>query len=705
MQAGRPWTTSVVKRDLRARLDVPARRPWPHLPGVSDLLPPCVCLHRAFDPDWPGQQDAGNRLVGTRATPSGTVVNIYDMSAVIDLCKAFRAARRPALRLPRFNGPSGIRKRGIRPLLFLSPDDARHPGIVMIHPCHRLRLSPFLVGMALLLASCATEPPAETSGPPPNASPGPVLELLQGKATGDRVHVLVDSQGHAHVFIAAVDAREVYHLVVAPDGSVQRERVASNAAPSSISAAFGSDGKLHLLLDGQHWVREGVSWAVTRSTPWDDAGIRIQAPRLVQLDKGLVWTFLVDGKETGEQGRWEWFGAGGYGAGIVFPWHVSSDKLVIVPEAAVGEPVWYVLDPQDNLDTANSMLAADSNGVLHIVYEAIRNGIGGSSQPRYAEIQFKPPGPGVERGLPDGSVRGKPLYPVRGSPIPVLGIERPFYFSHAAMAVDPESGTVLVARTYEASFVLRNGKWGSPFRLPLSHFRLEPAPAGGDAFHVMAAGKSSELLYLRYTQGGWSVPVELGEKGSHFSAIASNGRDRAFVVWMGETGIFGRWVDVAPDNTYAIPSPAIGSGAGSQGEDTNIPKDLLDFANGKAELVTPGWVTGIGAASAAGTAGKLTKYLHDSEQWEALAREILRNKYGDNLGWYYLGRAAEGMGLCDAAVLYYAISRERSETRVTRCLGMACFGVRFPDVLKDRLLAVETMRAAGKCSTPPGITH
>ena len=270
----------------------------------------------------------------------------------------------------------------------------------MLHSCHTIWLSSFLVSMALLLASCATEPPAGPSEPPPDVSLGPVLELLQIKTGFDKTFTIIDALGDVHVFIIAVDAKEVYHIVVTPDGAVQRERVESNTSPSSISAAFGSDGKLHLLLDDKHLVREGASWIGTSNTPWDDAGIKIHVPRLIQVDKGLVWTFQVGGRETGAQGRWDWFGFGGYGAGIVFPWHVSSEKLVIVPETTVGEPVWYVLDPEDKLDTYNTLLAADSNGALHIVYEACRIVFAMTCVPRYAEFQLLPPGSSLRVSLP-----------------------------------------------------------------------------------------------------------------------------------------------------------------------------------------------------------------------------------------------------------------------------------------------------------------
>ena len=76
--------------------------------------------------------------------------------------------------------------------------------------------------------------------------------------------------------------------------------------------------------------------------------------------------------------------------------------------------------------------------------------------------------------------------------------------------------------------------------------------------------------------------------------------------------------------------------------------------------------------------------------------------YGDDLRWYYLGRAAEGMALCDTAEIYYRVSRERSESFWTRCLGFGCSGLDVKALLTERSAAIAAMRADGNCAvTPP----
>ncbi len=157
----------------------------------------------------------------------------------------------------------------------------------------------------------------------------------------------------------------------------------------------------------------------------------------------------------------------------------------------------------------------------------------------------------------------------------------------------------------------------------------------------------------------------------------------------------------APDNALKIAIDRDDLDTLKQGEKVLIPKDLQGFANGKAELVKPGWTTGVNEAWTAGNHAKQNQELHANEQWEALARAVLNDNYGDDLRWYYLGRAAEGLGLCDTALHYYEISREMSKEFKTHCFGgdWVC-SVDLPAALVDRLNAIEETRKAGNCISP-----
>jgi hypothetical protein len=563
-----------------------------------------------------------------------------------------------------------------------------------------------LVSLTVLLTGCAGERDLSRAASPPEVRLGPVLELLPLETSVDQVDALVDDRGQAHVVIAAKDREEVHHVVVSPDGVVQRELVESGSSPSAVSAAIGGDGRLHLLLDGRHLVREDSAWTAATPPPWEAVGIEVANPELVQGKAGLLWTFSVSGKEVGAKGRWEWYAFGGYPAGIVLPWYSSSQKQVIVPEAAVADPLWYVLDPQDNLDTSDTMPAVDDQGNLHVVYDAFRGGIATTYEPRYARIALIPNLPPADQPAVHDPTRAKSLVPISGGRIPWFGPERRGLLQ-ASAAVDPASSMVLIVRAHDASFALEEGQWSYPVALPLSRF-WEPklAPAGGNAFHLMTTAED-RVLYLFYSAGSWSAPVEVGQAdvasgmfgGSIWGAldIASHAGRRAFVVWPTPAGIVGRWVD----GPVAHEAPRDQVAEGGKPGTASIPENLQDFARGRAELVTPGVVTGFSEAIAAGTSAVLTRDLHDTSQWPALATVVLEDDYGDNLRWYYLGRAAEGMALCDAAERYYRRSRELSVSFWTRCFSIACYGFKIPEILDERLAAVEAMRAAGRCVEAP----
>ena len=566
---------------------------------------------------------------------------------------------------------------------------------------HSFAIIALLVSLCAALAGCASKPTVSETGPPPDVRLGTVLDLLSFETGSDQVESIIDAGGNAHVIIAADDPEEVHHVVVSPDGVVQRERIAADSSPSVISAAFGSDGRLHVLLDRRHLAHESSSWSDAGPTPWEAAAIEVHNPRLVQGTNGLLWAFDVDGKEVGAKGRWEWYAFGTGMAGIIFPWHSASQKLVIVPEAAIAEPLWYVLDPQDNLDPYNAMPAVDGHGNVHVVYTALRGGLGTTYEPRYARIPLVP-APVADQPSAAGSTATRKLVPISGSAIPWPRTE-PGGLLQAASAVDPQSGSVLVVRAHGASYALEDDKWLPPVRLPLSTF-WEPrmAPAGGNAFHLVTTA-DDRVLYLLYADGDWSMPVELDQASVQSRGmwaaldVASAGSNRAFVVWPTRSGIVGRWVDAQPDRETPSGGEIAEQGSGT----APIPERLLDFAAGNAELVTPGIVTGFSAAMSAGSNAALAKYLHDSGQWEALATQVLKDEYGDDLRWYFLGRAAEGLGLCDAAERYYRTSRERSTSFWTRCLSIACLGFKLPKILDERVAAVEAMRAAGQCAEAP----
>jgi hypothetical protein len=86
------------------------------------------------------------------------------------------------------------------------------------------------------------------------------------------------------------------------------------------------------------------------------------------------------------------------------------------------------------------------------------------------------------------------------------------------------------------------------------------------------------------------------------------------------------------------------------------------------------------------------KMLHDYEVWNKLAVVVLRVGYHEDLTYYYLGRAAEGLGYYHAAEIYYRRSNS-SHRKCAQYFPTSCDGFVFPRDADSRL-AIVTLKNA-----------
>lgn len=74
--------------------------------------------------------------------------------------------------------------------------------------------------------------------------------------------------------------------------------------------------------------------------------------------------------------------------------------------------------------------------------------------------------------------------------------------------------------------------------------------------------------------------------------------------------------------------------------------------------------------------------LHSAGDWERLARVVLDVGYAQDISWYYLGAAAEGLGLVEPARRYYRQAVSLASFKETHCKGGLmdlCGEVRLPE--------------------------
>jgi S1-C subfamily serine protease len=104
------------------------------------------------------------------------------------------------------------------------------------------------------------------------------------------------------------------------------------------------------------------------------------------------------------------------------------------------------------------------------------------------------------------------------------------------------------------------------------------------------------------------------------------------------------------------------------------------------------------------SASKKIKALHDNKLWEDLAVEVSKIGYASDLTYYYLGRAAAGLGHTDAAKNYYRLGLSQTQ----HCDGWfsSCEGLEFPSDLRVQLANLSSIKkpaiaAAPRVEQPP----
>ena len=97
-------------------------------------------------------------------------------------------------------------------------------------------------------------------------------------------------------------------------------------------------------------------------------------------------------------------------------------------------------------------------------------------------------------------------------------------------------------------------------------------------------------------------------------------------------------------------------------------------------------------------ASKKIKALHDNKLWEDLSLEVIRIGYASDLSYFYLGRAAAGMGYAEAAKNYYRLGLSQTQ----HCEGWlsSCDGFDFPHELRAQMANLSNHKKPIKETSP-----
>lgn len=413
-----------------------------------------------------------------------------------------------------------------------------------------------------LLASGCTSPTQKISGniSRPSIVIGPVFDVLKIKTVRDEVRTVIDSEGLGHVIVASSDQDSVHHIMVDREGVISDEVIATSVESGSLDLAFDSAKRLHVLIGKQHLVKERGRWIPSAPTPWSRAGIKAEFATFVPGARELTWAVRIKGEEIDAPGRWDLFGFGGYGAGIVFPWHVGSTKLLLTTDTPHGQYNWVAIDPTGADDINNSRMVSDRKGNLHILYERARYALGYAASPHYAKVnadQLAGANNDTQGILPP-KLR---MSVVSGQPFNLMTYSGHYYGSQTAIAADPESSLALIMMGHSPGKLIKDGQMSEAIPLPISNFwNPHAVAAGNDRFHVIVIGEARDpwwgrgfpIFYLRLSNRQWSAPVELGlaDAASFWGniwgavSIAGDGGNRTLVVWPKADGIVGRWLEL-----------------------------------------------------------------------------------------------------------------------------------------------------------------
>lgn len=101
--------------------------------------------------------------------------------------------------------------------------------------------------------------------------------------------------------------------------------------------------------------------------------------------------------------------------------------------------------------------------------------------------------------------------------------------------------------------------------------------------------------------------------------------------------------------------------------------------------------------------------LHNANQWEPLAMLVMQVGHEKDIAYYFLGRAAEGLGYKQAAKNYYQRSAELSGDTVNlhhyRSLDNGCAGIDLASVLPTRLASLKENNLSQPSATPTAMTR
>ena len=384
---------------------------------------------------------------------------------------------------------------------------------------------------------------------PPGIGLGNEVTLVS--AATEKVAAQMTLDGRVHV-IAITNAGDALHVVVSERGIEQQHKVGSDRHGYYENLAITSDAKdrIHLAIKDKYWIWDKSTWHLVGSN---------RCALLAHAGALVVCATEVSGKELGTAAQWGITGFGGGPAGVVIPYLVRPEKVVIAEATSDGWSYRNVFDYHlrysVNLDdVGDAVLSGDASGRLHLFFKANEYN---SFYFRYATLVFSE---NADRDIEWHTSDGQAVT-LMNSESEAIRLGEWFIPASPPLpfAVDPQTGRALFfarkstafAKRIDAAVEIQGKLLGQPAVFPVPTSRpMRLAPAGDDRFHALL-GADHSLIYATYRSGEWFAITKVGEFGTPSLflidnasiQLASDGRRQALAIWPKKEGVLvGRWI-------------------------------------------------------------------------------------------------------------------------------------------------------------------
>lgn len=420
---------------------------------------------------------------------------------------------------------------------------------------------------ALLTAGCESGPwsrpradPAVNSGRPPAVSLGEPIGLCEQRirlfkvAAGpdQAIHVLLLPQAGDKLRYSVVRAGKLF------DGEMPPAVLQSGEV---FDVVVDRHGALHAIVGKRHFALGQAGWSEI-----DGPGCRSFVPG----GPNVACLFELAAPDPRNKTRWDWFGFGGFGVGIILPWVTHTTKFGIAERTSAGWVERGIVDRPSSWDTVYTDAVASQAGDIEVVYRRWAHTFVDASQLRYE--RFNAPG---REAAPTPTERVEALGADDAS-WSLLGVSVEEFKSLFAMtAPDRFWGNPRIAsdRVGRESIVLMADNSGAVWMRKIVHGLPEPARilldekgfrrvrglvALGDGHMVGLLEESrtgwwsnppQPMRLVVYRDGKWSAPIEVGATSTFDKSILlAVSPDSVAVIGVDSAGRpFLRLVGVMPD--------------------------------------------------------------------------------------------------------------------------------------------------------------